>query len=460
PLADNGGRTRTHALASTSPAINAGNNANDFRFDQRYLWNTRVVGPAADIGAFELQSSGPTHQVTSCDDDGDGSLRSIVALSQSGDSVDLSALSCSTITLAHGAVEVPQGNLRIVGPGAQALTIDGGNLDRVFHHTGSGTLDVSGLRLINGYGLSETGGLATGGCVVSAGRVVGDDVTVAGCKGHSDTYGCFGGAIGALGIELSKSVVSHNSCTSTTSFAGGGALGSALLTLDRSTVADNIASSVESYSIGGGIAVLGDSTVTASTISGNRADRGGGVFFIRTTMSNSTVSGNAAYGKGGGAYGLYLSMSNSTVASNANTTNDEPAAGGIFVRSSASLQSTIVFGNTMDATPYDFGGLATLLIGANNLIGTSTIIPPLDTITDDPLLGPLADNGGPTLTHALLPGSPAIDRGNDASDLAGDQRGEGFLRVSGDAADIGAFEVQAVTIDDHIFVDGFEPAAR
>jgi hypothetical protein len=61
----------------------------------------------------------------------------------------------------------------------------------------------------------------------------------------------------------------------------------------------------------------------------------------------------------------------------------------------------------------------------------------------DPLLGPLADNGGPTLTHALLPGSPAIDAGNNAYATDWDQRGPGYPRIVNGIIDIGAFEVQA-----------------
>ena len=80
------------------------------------------------------------------------------------------------------------------------------------------------------------------------------------------------------------------------------------------------------------------------------------------------------------------------------------------------------------------------LSGADNFIGTSALPVPADTLTGDPMLAPLADNGGRTLTHALLSGSPAIDAGNNAQGLLYDQRGIGFPRVRGTRADIGAFE--------------------
>jgi len=69
------------------------------------------------------------------------------------------------------------------------------------------------------------------------------------------------------------------------------------------------------------------------------------------------------------------------------------------------------------------------------------------------LLGPLQNNGGPTRTHALLAGSPAIDAGNNAANVDFDQRGAGFVRIVGASADIGAFEVQTVDV---IFSDGFD----
>jgi hypothetical protein len=82
------------------------------------------------------------------------------------------------------------------------------------------------------------------------------------------------------------------------------------------------------------------------------------------------------------------------------------------------------------------------LLGNNNLVvaADASVTLPNDTLHATPLLLPLAANGGPTLTHGLAPGSPAIDAGNNLAALASDQRGAGFPRVLGVAADIGAFE--------------------
>ena len=100
--------------------------------------------------------------------------------------------------------------------------------------------------------------------------------------------------------------------------------------------------------------------------------------------------------------------------------------------------------------------IATLhaISGANNLLGSANAALPGDTLGGDPLLAPLADNGGATLTHALLPGSPALDTGNNLAGLTTDQRGAGYVRTSGVATDIGAIESQP--LGDSIFADGFD----
>ena len=92
--------------------------------------------------------------------------------------------------------------------------------------------------------------------------------------------------------------------------------------------------------------------------------------------------------------------------------------------------------------------------GSHDLIGSANVALPDGTLGGDPRLGPLADNGGPTATHALLADSPAIDAGDNPSSLATDQRGGTYVRVAGAAPDIGAFELQAAA--DSIFADGFE----
>lgn len=128
-----------------------------------------------------------------------------------------------------------------------------------------------------------------------------------------------------------------------------------------------------------------------------------------------------------------------------------------------SIQSSIVAENigSSAALGADIGASGNLSItGSNNLIfDAGQLVLPSDTLSADPLLAALADNGGPTRTHALLSDSPALDAGNNSSNLMYDQRGEGFLRAVGSGVDMGAIEWQGEVID-LIFRNGFdEPVA-
>jgi hypothetical protein len=211
---------------------------------------------------------------------------------------------------------------------------------------------------------------------------------------------------------------------------------------------------------GGGLYILSNAgmpTVTGSTFSGNSADSGGGGIYNAGTLtvSNSTLSGNSAY-FGGGIYTYTthpVTLTNVTLS--ANRTNTD--GGGLYVDSfggSPVLHNTLIAGNLQVDNARDdvYGRLDPG--GDYNLIGDGTYMAGLSNGVNgnqvgsvsapiDPLLGPLQDNGGPTLTHALLPGSPAIDAGNNAYATEWDQRGPGYPRIVNGILDIGAFEVQA-----------------
>ncbi len=152
-------------------------------------------------------------------------------------------------------------------------------------------------------------------------------------------------------------------------------------------------------------------------------------------------------------------IANSTVAFN--TTHYAAAlkygAGVRSIVSTIDLESNIIAGNTNDdgAGPVndDIDGSTLTLTGANNLIVSASVSPPSDTISADPQLLPLGNNGGETQTHAIKVSSPAINAGNDEAGVANDQRGPGFPRVIGAQADIGAFEFD---LNDVIFRDGFD----
>ncbi len=125
-----------------------------------------------------------------------------------------------------------------------------------------------------------------------------------------------------------------------------------------------------------------------------------------------------------------------------------------------SLRSSIIANNVGGGASDDLSlnGPGQTIIGAGNLIMSSNAVVPPDTISSDPMLGALTDNGGPTFNLALMPGSPAIDAGNNLAGSTYDQRGSRFERVIGSAADIGAYEVQQPQSPEEIFIDGFDGA--
>jgi CSLREA domain-containing protein len=191
--------------------------------------------------------------------------------------------------------------------------------------------------------------------------------------------------------------------------------------------------------VGGGI-VAGCAIITGSTINGNVASRNGGgiqnVGACGAAITNSTVSGNRSATVGGGIGTTdTLALTNVTVVGNAAATS----GGGIFqfgIPSATVVQNTIVAANAggnCDGQPITSVG--------HNIASDTTcnLAQPTDMQNTDPLVGPLANNGGPTLTHALMPNSPAIDAAADVG-LTIDQRG--VARPQGAGFDIGAFERQ------------------
>ncbi len=245
--------------------------------------------------------------------------------------------------------------------------------------------------------------------------------------------------------------MSIRQCTLTDNIAheGGGirveGLGSSLLLVD-STVSGNHAA------IGGGLSVANGSTaiIESSTISDNFATQdptltsdfdGGGLFVFDANVKihGSTISQNTGRNWAGGllaARGSDLTVENSIVANNYLENFPKEKSVDLADRSQGNARSD----SRITIQSSIFGTVNSEYIdGGNNLIGV------------DPRLGPLADNGGPTKSHALLVGSPAIDAGattNRRPKKDFDQRGEPFIRVvDGDddgtaTADIGAFEFQ------------------
>jgi hypothetical protein len=222
---------------------------------------------------------------------------------------------------------------------------------------------------------------------------------------------------------------------------------------------------ISGYSSGGGIKNFGSLTLTNCTVSGNAASDGGGIYnYGLLTLINSTVSGNTADRRGGGIFNdaAILKLTNTTVTNNRAGANGNGfgVAGGIFQYSGASttLNNTIVAGNFngTDTVADDVFDIFRAVKGSNNLIGVDIGLTGISNgvngnqigtaaVPIDPLLTPLGDNGGNIPVHRLLPGSPAIDAGDDLlvpASATTDGRGAGFPRVVGAHVDIGAYEFQ------------------
>ena len=202
------------------------------------------------------------------------------------------------------------------------------------------------------------------------------------------------------------------------------------MTVDSSTLSGN-----SSVGYGGGIYDGGTATVQNSTLTGNSAFGGGGIDNDSTlTVDSSTLTGNSAY-HGGGIYDRgTATVHNSTLSGN--SIND--GGGGIYTRGTSTLDNTIVAANfsvdidgaIASSSSHNLIGVDTNLSGISNgsngnQIGTAAA--PIN-----PMLGSLQDNGGPTQSMALLPGSPALDAGDNTLSPAGvttDQRGTGYARI-------------------------------
>ena len=496
----------------------------------RAAWEQRLSDPLSARPAATIP-------VTNCDDSGPGSLRDAVTNAVDGDTIDMTSLTCSTITLTTGSLGTFVNDVTLNGPGSHDLAISGNYASSVLEHVGYGTLSIDGVTIENGY---KYGSSPRGGCIFSEGTVHLSDVALQGCYAlhapYASPYPALGGAVyAAEGLSLSDSVVTNSKAYSLDTDARGGGLFSGFnVTLYQSIVSSNTTGSggVGSYTLGGGIYALVGVSLSGGSVEGNAARAyyasttakgggiyaasdltsvfgnvsgnsvasvgthayGGGIYALNgitigystiadnysssiagglvvqgspsigmLTIGNSTISGNVASGAAGGVFcTLPASVNNSTIAFNTENSNSGSAfvaAGLTVVNQPLTLQSSIIAQNYNNEYPaYRYSDLsgAVSVSGANNLVRRSYGTPlPVDTITGtDPLLLPLADNGGPTRTHALSPFSPALDVGNDNSGYANDQRGDGYPRVVGANADIGAFEG---TSPDDIFGDGFDP---
>ncbi|HLA74255.1 MAG TPA: family 16 glycosylhydrolase [Steroidobacteraceae bacterium] len=363
--------------------------------------------------------------VTNTNQSGPGSLSRAVEVIGSGGTIRFaSALAGQTITVAPGKPFIVNGkSVTIDAAAAPGLALNGGGAERVFIVEGGSAATLRNLIITNGFGFDLAGGILNNGtvnlerCVVT-GNAVGATANDF-WKGGGGIYSGDGSTLNVI-----DSTVSNNR---TTLVDGGGiyAFFNAAVRIENSTVSGNIAGNV-----GGGIRMLGNATIVNSTLSGNTSTAwfGGALFHTDgvANLVNSTVTANVAPASGNAA--LFV---------------------GTFTAADATLNivNTIVAENRdLDGNPgtgcfvAPFGsGIVTLVSGGTNVFTDTTCAPiASDQVVATAGVGPLAANGGPTLTHALNGGSPALDAANPASCPATDQRG--VARPQGPGCDVGAVE--------------------
>jgi len=351
-----------------------------------------------------------------------------------------------TFPLKLGVLSLTANTITVQGAGAVATTVDGRNASQVFNVSSAATVTLGQLTITHG-NASLGGGIENAGTLTVTSTTVttsvanngggiynnqGATLTLAGTTVSQNVAGRDGGGIANNGgtLQLSRSTVAGNKA----SLAGGGIVDFfGTVSISQSTIAGNAATGRNSEG-GGGIA-NGDGTLTVdkSTISGNSTSSGTGgsaIFNILTTsVSNSTISGNT--GPGHAVLNSdTMTLSYVTIASN---------SAGISNSGSVTATGTIIANNNPGTNC--FGNRFQEPFGFNLDSGTSCRLSQATDLTStDPLLAPLASNGGPTQTQALEAGSPAIDRGGTSASGCPPADQRGVTRPQGPACDIGAFE--------------------
>lgn len=501
----------TMAPLPGSPVIDQGySGLYDDQRGFRRVYNTIIPnaagGNGADIGAVEIHPA--TVMVLNNKDSGPGSLRQAILDNNGlggGNTITFTNNVTGSITLSNGelAVSAP---VTILGPGASTLAVSANHNGRVFDIL-AGPANISGLTLRDGLivgtpgvpgqiGSDGRGGgifnqdtLILSNCLILSNRVVGGlgGSATTGTAGNGGK-GMGGGIYNAAGnlnvIQCSfagNSSMGGTGGNATSGYAGyaGNGLGGAICTISGTNILTGctlmngsamggqggVATGGGSPGIGGqgyGGGLYSESTVgfINSTVSGNDATAGtgdggpgggigGGVYNVSDlSLTNCTIANNNAggssYDSGGGLYNEgTLQVFNSTIAG-----NQADYGGG--VEGNFTAGNTILAGNT--ATTAGPDGSGTMNSDDYNLIQTFSGLSIVGVTThvivgQNPLLGPLADNGGPTMTMALLSGSPATDQGKDfgtATDQRGMPRPYDLFSVAnaggGDGSDIGAFE--------------------
>ena len=383
---------------------------------------------------FALQGAGFALTVTNNKDNAPstplivGSLRWAIAGTATNGLVDFaSTMKGKTILLKAGQLVVDRA-MTIRGLGCNSLTVSGNNVSRVFFTNATSTI-------------SGQPGVTISDMTITKGNAVGPDLSGAGNDAN-------GGGIHNVGsLELLRLCVTGN----TANLGGGGGIYNrgTLSSVTECTVSYNTAGQN-----GGGIFDEQDMTIMRCAIFNNMAGGdGGGIQEAGTAnVINTTIAANRATGSGGGINdqgGATLKTYNVTIAG-----NTAAVGGGManvpFFGASWELRNTIVGDNTAPVAPDVSNGFGAPISRGYNLIENTSgaaagSFLPTDQVGVDAKLGPLQNNGGPTLTKALLPGSPAIDKGSNANllpSMTTDQRNMARIINGGmsPTVDVGAYE--------------------
>ena len=438
---------------------------------------------------FVTAAHAATITITNTNDSGPGSLRQALRVANDGDTINFAIT--GTITLTSGGLPINK-NITISGPGPDQLSVDGNQALLVSGVFPGKAATISGLTVRNAqYGIWNFGTLATSDCVITANSYGGiynvGILTASDCViSDNSGYGLYNDhAI----LSVSDCVINANSNGGISNFNPHGPSSSVHRGNDRRDVIDGffqgdvtIANTVVSDNSEHGVYnIEGHVTILNSTLSGNSAgvdNSGGGIYTSgyklpgNVMVINSTISGNFAFSDGGGIASGFsvVTIANSTISGNSVGDPDDGYGGGIaaygggVIPPALTITNSTVSGNLAATCGGVCGGtveIGNTILNANasgNIDGTVTshgynissddggghLNGPGDQINTDPLLSPLRNHGGPTLTHVPLRGSPAIDAGDPSFTPPPDhdQRGACFYRVFGPRIDVGSVETQ------------------
>ncbi|MEB3309851.1 MAG: choice-of-anchor Q domain-containing protein [Snowella sp.] len=418
----NGFNSITIGRSDSSGAINVVGNAT---FNDPVILLSPTVNLNAPINLAGNNLSGNATTVNIAN----GGTVATTGLIQNG--VDVLA-SGGTINLVAGTYTQGEAfiskSLNITGNGASNTIVSGNNASRVFNISGAGiTVTLEGLTVTQGNAFNSSGGgiLVNNSNTSTLNKLILNNSIVFNNKAQDS------GGIHNLdsSVTINNSTISNNEGTVVGGISNNGAQSS--LTVNNSTIFNNRAtrSSSNGGGLGGGIDNnQGTININNSTVSGNSSSDAGGIktYLGNIQITNSTVFGNS----GGGIFnaGTVINIGNTIIAGNITSTTSKDVLGTF----------NDLGNNLIGISDGSTGFTVSTLVGTNS----DPIHPPIE-----PLLSPLQDNGGPTQTHALLPGSPAINAGTNSlipSGVTTDQRG--ITRIVNGTVDIGAFESRGFTL--------------